>query len=98
MVQYVVVETVGGQHIALVVALVERPVVAQTLGCQNEHAVIAQLVIFDDRQCLEGLAQTYELQSLPGPLDGSANATEPYHCYDNYYYHNSTLLYSFVMV
>lgn len=59
MVQYVVVETVGGQHIALVVALVERPVVAQTLGCQNEHAVIAQLVILDDRQCLEGFAQTY---------------------------------------
>ena len=56
-VQHVVVEAVGGQEVAAVVGLVERPVVAQALGHQHQHAVIAQLVVLDDGQRLEGLTE-----------------------------------------
>ena len=57
MIQNVVVEAVGRQHVALVVGLVERPVVAQSLRAKYQHAVIAQLVVLDDGQRLEGLAE-----------------------------------------
>ena len=56
-VQDVVVEAVGGEEVAAVVGLVERPVVAQALGHEHQHAVVAQLVVLDDRQRLEGLAE-----------------------------------------
>ena len=56
-VEHVVVEAVGGQDVAAVVGLVERPVVAQALGAEHQHAVIAQLVVLDDRQRLESFAQ-----------------------------------------
>ena len=57
MIQNVVVEAIGRQHVALVVGLVERPVVAQSLRAKYQHAVIAQLVVLDDSQRLEGLAE-----------------------------------------
>ena len=56
-VENVVVEAVGGEEVAAVVGLVERPVVAEPLGHQHQHAVVAQLVVFDDGQGLEGLAE-----------------------------------------
>ena len=56
-VEYVVTEAVGGQEVAAVVGLVERPVVTEPLGHQHQHAVVAQLVVFDDGQGLEGLAE-----------------------------------------
>ena len=56
-VQDVVVEAVGGEDVAAVVGLVERPVVAQPLRAEHQHAVVAQLVVFDDGQRLEGLAE-----------------------------------------
>ena len=40
-VKYVVVEPISRESVAFVVGLVERPVVAQTLGCQHQHAVVA---------------------------------------------------------
>ena len=58
-VEHVVVEPVSRQDVALVVGLVERPVVAQALGRQHQHAVVAQFVILDDGQGFEGFAQTH---------------------------------------
>ena len=56
-VQDVVVEAVGREDVAAVVRLVERPVVAEPLRAEHEHAVVAQLVILDDGQGLECLSQ-----------------------------------------
>ena len=56
-VQDVVVEAVGREEVAAVVRLVERPVVAQALGTQHEHAIVAQLVVLDDRERLERLSE-----------------------------------------
>ena len=56
-VQDVVVEAVGREDVAAVVGLVERPVVAQALGHEHQHAVVAQLVVLDDRQRLERLSE-----------------------------------------
>ena len=56
-VQNVVVEAVGREDVAPVVRLVERPVVAQPLRAEDQHAVIAQLVVLDDGQGLERLAE-----------------------------------------
>ena len=56
-VEHVVIEAVGGEEVAAVVGLVERPVVAESLGHEHQHAVVAKLVVFDDGQRLEGLAE-----------------------------------------
>ena len=56
-VQDVVVEAIGRQEVAAVVGLVERPVVAQPLGDQDQHAIVAQLVVLDDGERLEGLPE-----------------------------------------
>ena len=56
-VEDVVVEAVRREDVAAVVGLVERPVVAQRFGHEHEHAVVAQLVVLDDRQRLEGLSE-----------------------------------------
>ena len=61
-VEHVVIQPVSGQHIALVVGFVKRPVVAQAFGCQHQHAVIAQLVVLDDRQRLECFAQAHAVR------------------------------------
>ena len=56
-VENVVVEAVGGEHVAAVVGLVDRPVVAKPLRRQHEHAVVAQFVVLDDGQSLEGFPE-----------------------------------------
>ncbi len=56
-VEDVVVEAVRGEEVAAVVRAVERPVVAQALGAEHEDAVVAQLVVLDDGQRLEGLPE-----------------------------------------
>ena len=56
-IENVVIEAVGGEEVAAVVRLVECPVVAQALRHQHQHAVVAQLVVLDDGERLEGLAE-----------------------------------------
>ena len=56
-VQHVVVEAVGRELVAAVVLRVDRPVLAQFFRAEHEHAVVAELVIFDDGQRLERLAE-----------------------------------------
>ena len=56
-VENVVIEAVGGEEVAAVVGLVECPVVAQALRHEHQHAVIAKLVVFDDGERLESLAE-----------------------------------------
>src|SRR3546814_9904872 len=58
MVQHVIIEAVACQDVAAIIGLVERPVVAQPLGTEHQNAVVAQLVVFDDGQGLEGFAET----------------------------------------
>ena len=73
-VENVVVEAVGGEEVAAVIGLVERPVVAQALRHEHEHAVVAQLVVFDDGERLEGLAEADAV--------GNDAAAEPFQLVD----------------
>jgi len=57
MVQNVVIEPIRGEDVAAVVGLVEGPIVAQALRAEDQRAVVAQLVVLDDGQRLEGLTQ-----------------------------------------
>ena len=57
MIEDVVVEAVGGEDVAAVVDGVERPVVAEPLGAEDEDAVVAELVVLDDGEGLERLAE-----------------------------------------
>ena len=57
-VQNVVVEAVDGQDVAAVVALVQRPVVAQPLRTEHQDTIVAQFVVLDDRERLESLTET----------------------------------------
>ena len=57
MVQHVEVQPVVHERVALVVSRVERPVLAQTFRAQHQHAVVALLVVLDNGQRFEGLAQ-----------------------------------------
>ena len=63
MVQNVVVEAVRRQDVALVVGLVERPVVAQAFGAEHQHAVIAQFAVLDDGQGLKGFAKAHAVRN-----------------------------------
>src|SRR5690606_12841388 len=45
------------ENVAFVVSLVECPVVAQTLRRQHQYTIVAQLVVFDDRQGFEGFTE-----------------------------------------
>jgi len=56
-IENVVVQTIRRQNVAPVVALIERPVIAEALGAEDKNAVVAQLVILDDRQRLESFAK-----------------------------------------
>src|SRR5690606_8695994 len=56
-VQDIVVEAVRRENVAFVVSLVECPVVAQTLRRQHQYTIVAQLVVFDDRQGFEGFTE-----------------------------------------
>ena len=58
MVKDVVVEAVGSQNVSPVIGLVNGPVIPQAFGTEHKDAVVAELVILDDGQCLESFAQT----------------------------------------
>ena len=53
----VVIEAIGGEDVAAVVSFVDRPVVAQPLGAEDENAVVTELVVFDHRERLEGFSE-----------------------------------------
>ena len=55
--EHVVVEAVLGEDVGLEVAVVVQPVVGELLGAEHQHGVVAQLVVLDDGQGGEGLAQ-----------------------------------------
>lgn len=55
--QDVITEAVLAEDVSLVVLQVDRPVLAQLFRTDHQHAVIAQLVVLDDRQRLEGLTE-----------------------------------------
>jgi len=57
MIQHIVVEAIGGELVAPVVLRVDRPVLAQLLRAEHEHAVVAQLVVFDDGKRFKRLAE-----------------------------------------
>jgi hypothetical protein len=59
------------ERVAPVVGLVERPVVAQAFGRQHQDAVVAQLVVLDDGERLEGLSQAHAVGQ-----DAAAEALE----------------------
>ena len=60
MVEHRVGEAVLGQRVAVVVVVrPQGPVVAQALGAQHQHAVVALLVVLDHGQRLVGLAQAH---------------------------------------
>jgi len=72
-------ETVRGEEITAVVGLVKCPVVAESLGHQHQHAVIAKLVVFDDGESLEGFAEANAVRNDAAAqtlklVDGSDNA------------------------
>ena len=54
----VVSQPVGGNGIIHVVSFIRVPVGGQLLGAQYQHRLVAALVVFDDGQRCEGLAQT----------------------------------------
>ena len=55
-IQHIVVEPVSGKDVASIIGLVESPVVPQPLGAEHKHAIIPQLIIFDDSKGFEGFA------------------------------------------
>ena len=55
MVKDIIVKTVGGQEVATVIGLVQGPVITETFRAKNEDPVVAQLMVFNDRQGLKGL-------------------------------------------
>ena len=57
MVQDIVIEAVCGQNVPAVVLRVDAPVLMELLGSQHQHAVVSQLIVLDNRQRREGLAQ-----------------------------------------
>src|SRR5947207_9162062 len=71
MVEDVVVQTIARKNIAPVICFVECPVITQPLRTQNQHAVIAQLVIFDDGECFKCLAEANAVRNY-----AAANAFE----------------------
>ncbi len=61
-VEHRVGEAVLGERVpVIVVPRVEGPVLTQTLRAQDEHAGVALLVVLDDRERLEGLAQPHRV-------------------------------------
>ena len=53
MIQNVIVESIWREEIAAIICFVKGPIVAQALGAEHEDSIIAQLVIFYDRERLE---------------------------------------------
>src|SRR5208282_167205 len=78
MIEDVVVQPVGGEHVAAIIGLVEGPVIPQALWAENEHAIVPQLVIFDDRKRLESFAEADAIRD-----DASADPLELIDCSDH---------------
>ena len=57
MIQYVIAQSILGDGIANIVALVGRPVLGQFFRAEYQHGFIAVFVVFDDRQRCEGFAE-----------------------------------------
>ena len=55
----VVPKPVLGQDVVLVVVAVGVPVGLELFGAKDEHVLVAHLVVLDDSQCAEGLAQAH---------------------------------------
>lgn len=58
-VEHVIVKAIGMQNVAPVVGFVQGPVVAEALGAEYQHPVIAQLVILNNGQSFKGLAEAH---------------------------------------
>ena len=61
-VEHVVAQAVGRDRVVDVVLLVGEPVVGQTLGAEDEHVAVEQLVILDHGERGERLAQTHAVR------------------------------------
>ena len=59
MIEHIVIEAVGGQCVAVIIGLINRPVVSQPFWAQNQNTVVAQLMILDDRERLECFPKSY---------------------------------------
>jgi len=57
-VEHVVPEAIGGDWVVYIVALEGVPVVGQFFGAEDEHGAVAVLVVLDDGQGGEGLAES----------------------------------------
>ena len=58
-VEHIKVKAVRLKRVAFVVGFVQRPVVAQALGHEYQHAVVAQLVVFDNGKGFKSFTQTH---------------------------------------
>ena len=56
-VENVVVEAIASEEVSAIIGAIEAPVVTQSLGAKNQSTIVAQLVILDDSQRLEGFAE-----------------------------------------
>ena len=57
MVQHIIAQPVTSDGVVDIVGLIGHPVITELLGTQHQHTEIAVLIVFDDRQCRERLAQ-----------------------------------------
>src|SRR5690606_28230356 len=78
MVQDVVVQPIWRQDVTTVIGFIERPVVAEALWAKNQYAVVAQFVVLDDGQCLEGLTQPYTVRN-DAPAEAGQLVDSTYH-------------------
>ena len=56
-VQHIIAQPVTGDGVVDIVGFIGHPVITELLGTQHQHTEIAVLIVFDDRQCRERLAQ-----------------------------------------
>ena len=78
-IENVVAEAVAREDVPAVVGPIEGPVVSQPLRAEHEHPVVAKLVILDDRERLEGLAEPDAVgdDAAAEPLDLVDGADDP---------------------
>ena len=57
MVEHVVAQAIGGDGVVDVVLFVCEPVVGKALGAEHEHVAVEQLIVLNDREGSERLAQ-----------------------------------------
>ena len=56
-VEHVVAQAIGGNRVVNVVLFVREPVVREALGAEHEHVAVEQLIVLNDREGSERLAQ-----------------------------------------